>query len=406
MAAAWVRAVLIAAVTASAAESLSLDVHHRYSATVREWAGHHSGPPAGTAEYYAALAGHDLRRRSLASAEGEVAFADGNDTYRLNDFGFLHYAVVALGTPNVTFLVALDTGSDLFWVPCDCIKCAPLESPTYGNLKFDVYSPQKSSTSRKVPCSSNLCDQQSACRSASSSCPYSIEYLSDNTSSSGVLVEDLLYLITEYGQPKIVTAPITFGCGQVQTGSFLGNAAPNGLLGLGMDSKSVPSLLASDGVTANSFSMCFGEDGHGRINFGDTGSSDQQETPLNIYKQNPYYNISITGAMVGSKSIDAKFSAIVDSGTSFTAVSDPMYTQITSCGTVEVGKVWNTLYSPFIRYIYMSATDIYIGLGFKPMNSEPTVTLHTLTLPLKMDDRYLSYPSCYMLNYILLLLVP
>lgn len=44
----------------------------------------------------------------------------------------LHYAVVALGTPNVTFLVALDTGSDLFWVPCDCIKCAPLASPNYG----------------------------------------------------------------------------------------------------------------------------------------------------------------------------------------------------------------------------------------------------------------------------------
>jgi hypothetical protein len=39
--------------------------------------------------------------------------------------------VVALGTPNVTFLVALDTGSDLFWVPCDCVKCAPLTSPTY-----------------------------------------------------------------------------------------------------------------------------------------------------------------------------------------------------------------------------------------------------------------------------------
>jgi hypothetical protein len=44
----------------------------------------------------------------------------------------LHYAVVALGTPNVTFLVALDTGSDLFWVPCDCVKCAPLTSPDYG----------------------------------------------------------------------------------------------------------------------------------------------------------------------------------------------------------------------------------------------------------------------------------
>nr|CAB3454096.1 unnamed protein product [Digitaria exilis] len=201
-AAAWVpvRILFLAAVAASAAEALSLDVHHRYSATVREWVGHRA-PPAGTAEYYAALAGHDLRRRSLAAgapgAGGEVAFADGNDTYRLNDFGFLHYAVVALGTPNVTFLVALDTGSDLFWVPCDCIKCAPLVSPNYGLW---------TGTDRFI--SGQCCTQWSA-----------------------------------------------WPC--------------------------------------------------------------------------PYYNISITGAMVGSKSINARFSAIVDSGTSFTALSDPMYTEIT-----------------------------------------------------------------------------
>ena len=87
-----------------------------------------------------------------------------------------------------------------------------------------------------------------------------------------------------------------FSCGRIQTGSFLGSAAPNGLLGLGMDSISVPSLLASEGVAANSFSMCFGEDGHGRINFGDTGSSDQQKTPLNIYKQKyvPTHHIYIS----------------------------------------------------------------------------------------------------------------
>jgi hypothetical protein len=89
-AAAWVRAVFLAAVAASAADALGLDVHHRYSATVREWAGHRA-PLRGTPGYYAALAGHDdLRRRLLASSAaggGEVAFADGNDTYRLNDFG-------------------------------------------------------------------------------------------------------------------------------------------------------------------------------------------------------------------------------------------------------------------------------------------------------------------------------
>ncbi|KAL5201253.1 hypothetical protein ABZP36_035607 [Zizania latifolia] len=216
-----------------------------------------------------------------------------------------------------------------------------------------MYSPEKSTTSRKVPCSSSFCDLQGACRSKSNSCPYNIQYLSDNTSSSGVLVEDVLYLTSESAQSKVVTAPIMFGCGQVQTGSFLGSAAPNGLLGLGMDSKSVPSFLASKGLASNSFSMCFGEDGHGRINFGDTGSSDQQETPLNIYRENPYYNISITRITVGGKSINTEFSVIVDSGTSFTALSDPMYTQITSSFDAQVHASRNQLDSslPF-EYCY------------------------------------------------------
>lgn len=68
----------------------------------------------------------------------------------------------------------------------------------------------------------------------------------------------------------------------MQTGSFLDVAAPNGLLGLGMDQISVPSILSREGFTSDSFSMCFGRDGVGRINFGDKGSIDQDETPFNL----------------------------------------------------------------------------------------------------------------------------
>ena len=71
-------------------------------------------------------------------------------------------------------------------------------------------------------------------------------------------------------------------CGQVQSGSFLDIAAPNGLFGLGMEKISVPSVLAREGLVADSFSMCFGKDAAGRISFGDKGSVDQRETPLNI----------------------------------------------------------------------------------------------------------------------------
>jgi hypothetical protein len=42
----------------------------------------------------------------------------------------LHYAFIDLGTPKTQFLVALDTGSDLLWIPCECQQCAPLSAPS------------------------------------------------------------------------------------------------------------------------------------------------------------------------------------------------------------------------------------------------------------------------------------
>ena len=43
----------------------------------------------------------------------------------------LHYTTVSLGTPGQKFLVALDTGSDLFWVPCECSRCASIDDTPY-----------------------------------------------------------------------------------------------------------------------------------------------------------------------------------------------------------------------------------------------------------------------------------
>lgn len=39
--------------------------------------------------------------------------------------------------PGVRFLVALDTGSDLFWVPCECTSCTSSKPAVSG---FPVYS--------------------------------------------------------------------------------------------------------------------------------------------------------------------------------------------------------------------------------------------------------------------------
>ncbi|KAJ6916576.1 aspartyl protease family protein 1-like [Populus alba x Populus x berolinensis] len=90
-----------------------------------------------------------------------------------------------------------------------------------------------------------------------------------------------------------------------------------------MEKISVPSVLSREGLIADSFSMCFGHDGIGRISFGDKGSPDQEETPFNVNPAHPTYNVTVTQARVGTMLIDVEFTALFDSGTSFTYMVDP-----------------------------------------------------------------------------------
>uniref|UniRef100_A0A2N9J3V4 Peptidase A1 domain-containing protein n=1 Tax=Fagus sylvatica TaxID=28930 RepID=A0A2N9J3V4_FAGSY len=330
--------ILLSFHTCNARSIFSFKMHHRFSEPVKNWSQSagmlspaHHWPKKGTVEYYAELAYRDrlLHGRKLSDSEATLAFSDGNSTFRINSLGFLHYTTVQIGTPGVKFMVALDTGSDLLWVPCDCSRCAPTEGSVYtSNFELNIYNPKGSSTSKKVTCNSSLCAHRNQCFGAFSNCPYMVSYVSAETATSGILVEDVLHLTTEDSHQKLVEAYITFGCGQVQSGSFLDVAAPNGLFGLGMEKISVPSILSSKGLTADSFSMCFGRDGVGRISFGDKGSSGQEETPFNLNPSHPTYNITVTQLQVGTTLIDVDFTALFDSGTSFTYLVEPTYTRL------------------------------------------------------------------------------
>jgi hypothetical protein len=309
------------------------DIHHRYSDPVKGILDLNDLPEKGTHDYYTVMAHRDrlIHGRRLAGTVNttHLTFSAGNDTYRLNSLGFLHYANVTVGTPGLSFLVALDTGSDLFWLPCDCgNNCVRALRTRDGQIDLNMYSPNTSTTSTDVTCNDPICRSR-RCSSLTSNCPYQAVYLSNNTSSTGTLVQDVLHLVTDDSDLNIVQAPIKFGCGRVQTGSFIDGAAPNGLFGLGMENISVPSILASEGLASNSFSMCFGVDGIGRIRFGDEGTTDQEQTPFNVDDLHPSYNISITQITVGDNVTNLDFTAIFDSGTSFTYLNDPAYSVIT-----------------------------------------------------------------------------
>lgn len=55
----------------------------------------------------------------------------------------LHYANVTVGNPSSWFLVALDTGSDLFWLPCDCSSCVSALRSSSGQVIELLHWPQK-----------------------------------------------------------------------------------------------------------------------------------------------------------------------------------------------------------------------------------------------------------------------
>uniref|UniRef100_M4D8P7 Peptidase A1 domain-containing protein n=1 Tax=Brassica campestris TaxID=3711 RepID=M4D8P7_BRACM len=235
----------------------SFEVHHMFSDAVKQTLGlDNLVPEKGSMEYFKVLAHRDqlIRGRGLASnnEKPSVTFMRENLTIGVDVLGSLHYANVSVGTPATWFFVALDTGSDLFWLPCNC----------------------------GTTCIRDLKD---------------------------------------------------IGLPQNQTGLFGEGIALNGLLGLGLEDYSVPSVLAKANITANSFSMCIGNviDVIGRISFGDKGYTDQQETPLVPVGPSPTYAVDVTEVSVGGEALGIKLLALVDTGTSFTHLLEAEYDLVT-----------------------------------------------------------------------------
>ncbi|KAK8717293.1 hypothetical protein V6N13_044566 [Hibiscus sabdariffa] len=288
-------------------------------------------------EYYELLVNSDFQRQKmkLGSKYNLVFPSQGSRTTSFgNDFGWLHYTWIDIGTPNVSFLVALDVGSDLLWVPCDCVQCAPLSASYYSSLDRDLseYRPSGSSSSKHIPCSHQLCESSPNCKSSKQQCPYTIDYYTENTSSSGLLVEDILHLasVGDHASNTSVQASVIIGCGMKQSGGYLDGVAPDGLMGLGPGEISVPSVLAKAGLIRNSFSMCFDEEDSGRIYFGDKGPPNQQSTHF-LPSDGKYetYIVGVDSCCIGNSCLkQTGFSAVVDSGTSFTFLPNSVYERI------------------------------------------------------------------------------
>ncbi|GKB07348.1 aspartic peptidase, partial [Tanacetum coccineum] len=223
------------------------------------------------------------------------------------------------------------------------------------------YNPSLSTTSKSITCSHQLCESDSTCKSPKQPCPYTANYASTATSSSGSLVEDILHLVSDgvNASNTYVRAPIAIGCGRQQSGGYLQGIAPDGVLGLGLGEVSVPSLLAKSGVMRNSFSLCFGESGFGNIYFGDHRLSTQRTTPfLPINGKYIAYIIGIENFCIGTTCLDqTDVKAQFDTGTSFTILPTRIYKALVK----EFDRQTNTTKSEFedlpFEYCYSTSSQ-------------------------------------------------
>ncbi|KAF7839986.1 aspartic proteinase-like protein 1 isoform X2 [Senna tora] len=257
-------------------------------------------------------------------------------------FGFHVIAYSALPYHQVTMLI---------W--CSLIYGACIMQ----DRDLNEYSPSRSTSSENLSCSHKFCEMGSDCGSSTQQCPYTINYVSENTSSSGLLVEDILHLASggDDESNSSVQAPVIIGCGMKQSGGYLDGVAPDGLMGLGTGEISVPSLLAKSGLIHNSFSLCFDEDDSGRIFFGDQGSTIQQSTPfLPLDGTYSTYIIGVETCCVRKSCLKmTSFKAQVDSGTSFTflpghvyeAIAEEFEQQVNASRSSFEGSPWEYCYA-------------------------------------------------------------
>lgn len=78
-------------------------------------------------------------------------------------------------------------------------------------FELGMYNPNRSLTSKAVTCNNSLCTHRNQCPGTFSNCPYTVSYVSAQTSTKGFLVEDVLHLTTEDNQQETVEAFVIFG---------------------------------------------------------------------------------------------------------------------------------------------------------------------------------------------------
>ncbi|KAL0352706.1 UNVERIFIED_CONTAM: putative aspartyl protease [Sesamum angustifolium] len=268
-----------------------------------------------------------------------------------------------LGTPTQVIQVFLDTGSDLTWVPCGNLSFECIDCDEYGNKKLTAsFSPSYSSSSSRDSCSSPFCinihssdNSFDPCTVAGCSlstlvrstcyrpCP-SFAYTYGDGVVAGILSRDILRVHASSPNSTREIPKFCFGC----VGSTY--REPIGIAGFGKGPLSLPSQL---GFLQKGFSHCFlpfkyanNPNISSPLVLGDLAISSKESLQFTPILKSPmypnYYYIGLEAVTVGNttatqvplnlREFDSSGNGgmIIDSGTTYTHLPEPFYSQLLS----------------------------------------------------------------------------
>ncbi|KAK1260609.1 Aspartic proteinase nepenthesin-1 [Acorus gramineus] len=250
-----------------------------------------------------------LRSFNLSTHDDD---GDGNNEY---------YMEISIGSPPMTFTIAVDTGSDLFWTHC---------FNRSGSAR-PGFNPRRSLTYRVLPCATSACASSPATACGDKKkCAYEFMY-ADFSSTTGTVSLDTVTL-GSLGTTNPLSFPdIMFGCSTSSNGSLL---FTDGIAGFG---RGKFSLISQLGI--NHFSYCLTPFGTSRLTLGDTRTPARNTVtvPLLINPYNPsFYNVALTGISVGATRLAGTENAfwiagidrpgvILDSGSTLTYMERSVY---------------------------------------------------------------------------------
>jgi hypothetical protein len=165
-----------------------------------------------------------------------------------------YFMAIGLGTPPVSNLVTVDTGSTLSWVVCKpCEIICHTTTPEAGA----AFNPGNSTTYQRVGCSSRDCAEVQrslvapfGCIEETDTCLYSLRYGSGSSGqySAGRLGKDKLTL----GSDSSTVDGFVFGCNE----DDYFNGRESGIIGFGDESFSFFNQVARH-TNYSAFSYCF-----------------------------------------------------------------------------------------------------------------------------------------------------